>query len=277
MMSIQITTLIENSPGEHHGLKVEHGLSFFLETGSHRILFDTGQSGAFIENAEQLRVDLRKLTHVVLSHGHYDHSGGLRHLTELTTNFQLIMGDGFLSEKFGFINGSYEYLGNNFDENFLQNKNISYRFVTQAVQELVPGISVVTQFPRTHTDEVINPRFKVRKNGELQTDAFDDEILLAIDTLKGLIILLGCSHPGMKNMLDAASTRLNRPIHAIMGGTHLVEARPASLTKSLRYLEDKAIELIGASHCTGQAAMTQLAETNKHYFHNHTGSALIVA
>jgi 7,8-dihydropterin-6-yl-methyl-4-(beta-D-ribofuranosyl)aminobenzene 5'-phosphate synthase len=276
-MSIQITTLIENSPGEHHGLKTEHGLSFFLETEHHRILFDTGQSGAFIENAKQLRIDLRKLTHVALSHGHYDHSGGLQNLTKVTTNFELIMGNGFFAEKFGYSNGSYEYLGNNFDEDFLKSKNISYRFVTMPVSELAPGIFVVTQFSRFHTDEVVNPRFKIRKNGELQDDLFEDELLIAVDTPKGLIILLGCSHPGMKNMLDTASSHLNRPIYAIMGGTHLVEADPTSLTKSLRYLEDKKIEFIGVSHCTGESATSQLAASNKHYFQNHTGSALIIA
>jgi 7,8-dihydropterin-6-yl-methyl-4-(beta-D-ribofuranosyl)aminobenzene 5'-phosphate synthase len=276
-MSIQITTLIENSPGEHHGLKAEHGLSFHIAIGAHRILFDTGQSGAFIENAAQLRVDLQQLTHVVLSHGHYDHSGGLQDLAALTTDFELIMGDGFFAEKFGFVNGSYEYLGNSFDEAFLRRKNISYRFITQAVSEFVPGVHVVTQFPRRHEDEVINSRFKVRINDELVHDRFTDEILLAVDTPKGLIILLGCSHPGLKNMLDAAANLLGRPIYAIMGGTHLVEASTASLSSSLQYLQDHNIEHIGVSHCTGQAAMSRLAETNNHYFHNHTGSALIVA
>lgn len=276
-MSVKITTLIENSPGEHKALKTEHGISFFIEKDGHRLLFDTGQSGTFIENAEQLRVDLSSLEYVVISHGHYDHSGGVRALAEITTNFELIMGQGFFEEKYGFKNGRYEYLGNNFDEDFLRSQQIRYRFVDQALTELVPGVYVVTQFPRKHQDEVINPRFKLMKNGQMQPDPFNDEVLVAVDTPKGLIVLLGCSHPGMKNMLDATIELLGRPVHGVLGGTHLVEASDSSLIKSLDYLNSDDLEYIGVSHCTGDAAMQNLAASNSHYYHNRTGSSLIVA
>lgn len=276
-MSVKITTLIENSPGEHKALKTEHGISFFIEKDGHHLLFDTGQSGTFMENAEQLRVDLKLLEYVVLSHGHYDHSGGVRSLAGLTTDFELIMGQGFFEEKYGFKNGRYEYLGNNFDENFLRAHEIKYRLVDQSLTELVPGVYVVTQFPRKHKDEVINPRFKILQNGKMEPDPFNDEVLVAIDSPKGLIVLLGCSHPGMKNMLDAATQLIKRPVHAVLGGTHLVEADATSLMKSLDYLKDDQLEYIGVSHCTGDSAMQKLAVSNSHYYHNRTGSSLIVA
>lgn len=276
-MSVKITTLIENSPGEHHALKTEHGISFFIEKDGHKILFDTGQTGIFIENAEQLRADLTALEYVILSHGHYDHSGGLRPLTQLTTDFKLVLGQGFFDEKYGYKNNSYEYLGNNFDETFLQNLGIAYQFVDQPLTELIPGVFVVTRFPRKHQDEIINPRFKVMRNGSLQADPFTDEVLVAVDTAKGLVVLLGCSHPGMKNMLDAAAELIQRPIYAILGGTHLVESDAASLGKSLAYLSHDSLKVIGVSHCTGQVAMDQLAASNGRYYHNHTGSSLIVA
>lgn len=276
-MSVKITTLIENSPGEHHALKTEHGISFFIEKDGHKILFDTGQTGTFIENAEQLRVDLTSLEYVVLSHGHYDHSGGLRHLTQITTDFELVLGEGFFDEKYGYKNNSYEYLGNNFDEKFLNDRGITYRFVNQQLTELVLGVYVITGFPRIHADEVINPRFKVQKDGVFQPDPFDDEVLLAVDSPEGLIVLLGCSHPGMKNMLDAASSLIKRPIYAVLGGTHLVESDKESLDLSMKYLKKDTLKVIGVSHCTGQIAMDHLAGSNERYYHNHTGSSLIVA
>ncbi len=275
-MPVKITTLIENSPGEHHALKTEHGISFFIEKDGHHILFDTGQSGSFIENAEQLRADLVSLEYVVLSHGHYDHSGGFRALTRVTTSFKLILGEGFFDEKYGYKNNSYEYLGNNFDEKFLNDQGISYQFAKQQLTELVPGIYIVTGFPRIHEDEVINQRFKVMKDGFFQPDPFDDEVLLAVDTPEGLVVLLGCSHPGMKNMIDAATTLIKRPVYAVLGGTHLVEANEYSLGLSMEYLQNDALKVIGVSHCTGQVAMDQLAVSNNHYYHNRTGSSLIV-
>ncbi len=275
-MPVKITTLIENSPGEHHALKTEHGISFFIEKDGHHILFDTGQSGSFIENAEQLRADLVSLEYVVLSHGHYDHSGGFRALTRVTTSFKLILGEGFFDEKYGYKNNSYEYLGNNFDEKFLNDQGISYQFAKQQLTELVPGIYIVTGFPRIHEDEVINQRFKVMKDGFFQPDPFDDEVLLAVDTPEGLVVLLGCSHPGMKNMIDAATTLIKRPAYAVLGGTHLVEANEYSLGLSMEYLQNDALKVIGVSHCTGQVAMDQLAVSNNHYYHNRTGSSLIV-
>ncbi|MBN2428207.1 MAG: MBL fold metallo-hydrolase [Deltaproteobacteria bacterium] len=276
-MAVKITTLIENSPGEHHALKTEHGLSFCIEKDGHCILFDTGQSGAFIDNAEQLRIDLSALEHVILSHGHYDHSGGLRALTELTTSFQLSMGRGFFEEKYGFRNNAYEYLGNNFDEKYLKEKLIPYHFVHQPLSEIIPGVYVVTDFPRVHRDEVINQRFRVRRGNTFLPDPFDDEVLLAIDTSQGLVVLLGCSHPGMKNMLDAVVKLLKRPIYGVLGGTHLVEASEASLAESLDYLGDEKFKVVGVSHCTGQSAMERMATSNNNYFHNRTGSSLFIA
>lgn len=273
---VKITTLVENSKGEHLALKNEHGLSFFVEKDGHSLLFDTGQSGAFLYNAEQLKIEPANIGHVVLSHGHYDHSGGLRELTELTTDFELTLGKGFFDEKYAYRNNSYEYIGNNFDEDFLKEKGISYRFVQEKSTELVPGVFVLTDFDRTHSDEVINPRFQVKRNGEYEKDGFTDEVLLAIDTPKGMVVILGCSHPGMRNMLDTVKSLFNKPIYAVLGGTHLVEAEGQALDHSIDYLQREDIKVIGVSHCTGEKVMEHLGISNERYYHNRTGSSLFI-
>ncbi len=275
-MTVQITTLIENREGEHHGLQHEHGLSFFVEKDGSTILFDTGQSEKFIKNAEQLQVDLRSLDHVVLSHGHYDHSGGFRSLVELTDSFTLTIGRGFFDEKYGCEDNSCEYLGNNFNEEFLREKGINFQYAKQQCTEIISGIHVITSFPRIYADEVVNPRFKVRKEGELLSDPFDDEVLLAVETDLGMIVLLGCSHPGMKNMLDCAVKQIGRPLYGVLGGTHLVEADTRSLKLSLDYLRNKELQVIGVSHCTGENAIQNLSESEERFFQNHTGSTLFV-
>lgn len=275
-MSIKIVTLIENSLGEHKGLISEHGLSFYVEKDGRRILFDTGQSGAFLKNAFQLGLDPTMVSHVVVSHGHYDHSGGVRSLAELTTDFTLVVGTGFFDAKYGENEKSLEFLGNNFDETFLAENGISCQIVSEDIAELVPGIWVVTNFPRIHEDEGINPRFTLYKGGDFVQDTFSDEVLLALDSPNGLVILLGCSHPGVKNMIEFATKRLARPIHAILGGTHLVEADAQNMDRSLDYLQKDELKVIGVSHCTGKDAMSRLADTNRTYYHNRTGSSLFL-
>jgi 7,8-dihydropterin-6-yl-methyl-4-(beta-D-ribofuranosyl)aminobenzene 5'-phosphate synthase len=275
-MMTRITTLIENSPGEHLALSSEHGLSFCVETGGHKVLFDTGQSGNFIRNAAQLRIDLKDLDYVVLSHGHYDHSGGLRALLDTSDRFELVLGKGFFVDKYADYNGRHEFLGNDFTEAFLKERKVRYSEMSGPMRELTPGVYVLTDFPRKHPDELIKDRFKLLEGDRFIPDHFDDEVMLVIDTPKGLVAMLGCSHPGMRNMLDTAKSRLGKPIYAVLGGTHLVEASHDSMGVSLEYLHTTGIEVIGVSHCTGPGAMKTLGESEKRYFHNRTGSALVV-
>ena len=275
-MPLQITTLIENTMGEHLALINEHGISFYIEKDGHKLLFDTGQSENFLHNAGEMRIDLSDLEYVVLSHGHYDHSGGLKYLTEVAKGFTLFMGKGFFDEKYAFRNNSYEFLGNNFDETFLKDKNIPYQFVTEDIKEILPGVYVVTRFPRVHTKEVINPRFMIRKEGRFEQDSFEDEVLIAIDTPKGVVVILGCSHPGMRNMIDAVRTRLNKPVYAVLGGTHLVEADNENLDLSIDFLGNDELKIVGVSHCTGKEAMSRLSACNDRYYHSRTGSSLFI-
>jgi 7,8-dihydropterin-6-yl-methyl-4-(beta-D-ribofuranosyl)aminobenzene 5'-phosphate synthase len=275
-METRITTLIENSQGEHLSLQKEHGLSFLIEKNGHNILFDTGQSGAFIENAHKLGLTLNDLEFVAISHGHYDHSGGFRRLSEINQAFTLITGKNFFGLKYATDGISYEYLGNDFDEAFLEEKGIRHLTTEKAIEEILPGILVLTAFPRVHPDEVINPRFVLQTDNGFVPDDFCDEICLAVETKRGFAVLLGCSHPGMKNMLDAAASLLPGPLFAVMGGTHLVEASAGCLAASVSYIQSCDFQAIGLSHCSGETAMREIARAAKRSFRNTTGHALII-
>jgi len=276
-MPLTVTTLIENSPGEHKGLSSEHGISFHVVTDHARLLFDAGQSGAILDNAARLRIDLSGLDHVVLSHGHYDHSGGLRALAQVARRFTLTVGPGFFAPKYADRGCAWEYLGNDFAESFLQERGIPWTCLDEPVRELAPGVHVLSGFPRRHPDETVNPRFKVLADGAMQPDAFADEVLVALDSPRGLVVLLGCSHPGVKNMLDAVQERLRRPIYAVLGGTHLVEADRPGIKTTRAYLQEHDIRVVGVSHCTGDHAMEDLRGLGNRFFHNRTGSVLFVS
>ncbi len=275
-MDIRITTLIENSPDENSSLHYEHGISFYIEKGNQKLLFDTGQSSAFIENAEQLGKDLTALDHVVLSHGHYDHTGGFTTLCKKTNTFHLHIKKGLFQKKYTYKNDTYTFKGNNFDEQFLQKRGIAYAFIEQDVTEITDGVYVLTNFPRIYTNEIINQSFQVETESGYRQDYFEDEVLLAIDTSKGLVVILGCSHPGVRNMLDHVKLKLQRPIYAVLGGTHLKEADAARIEDSVAYLVREVDGPIGVSHCTGDTAMRELQKATHRYFHNKTGSEFTI-
>ncbi len=198
-------------------------------------------------------------------------------MTEKTSHFKLFTGQGFFDEKYGVSNDTCEFLGNNFDETYLSFKGIDHQFVNERLKEILPGIYIISGFSRIHDDETINPRFKIFKDGTFHQDLFEDEITIAIDTPKGLAVLLGCSHPGMKNILDTAVELLKKPIYAVLGGTHMIEAQGNSLDVSLDYLKKESIKIISVCHCTGHEALDRLAVDNKRYQSNRTGSSLFIS
>jgi len=275
-MSLRITTLIENTAGDDASLEHEHGISFYIEKEGHTLLFDTGQSGAFVKNAAKLGKDLSDLEMVALSHGHYDHTGGFLGLLNVTRSFDLCLKESIFHKKYSFNKQSYTFKGNSFDEELLQERGIAYRFLTKDVTELIDGVYGVTNFPRIYSDEVISSNFQVLVEGEYRQDFFEDEILLAIDTPEGLVVVLGCSHPGVRNMLDHVKLTLQRPIYAVLGGTHLKEADAGRIADTVEYLITEVDGPIGVSHCTGDAAMARLKKESPRFFHNRTGSVLEV-
>ena len=286
-MSIEITTLIENNPGEHTGLLTEHGLSFLIETDESSVLFDTGRSEAFLLNAGKLHKRIDTVEHVVLSHGHYDHSGGFRSFVSSRTDrrFTLHTAGGFFQKKYARFNASYQYLGNDFDERYIREEGITHLQVTHK-SEIIPKVWALTGFSRNHTEETIHPRFVLRSGGTWVPDRFDDEVLLVVETENGLIVLVGCSHPGILNMLETVRENFTSPLYALLGGTHLVEADRDRTVRSIRTFQEMGIEVMGINHCTGAQAIEMVSDLdNDHahalghsspHFHNTTGTSLIL-
>ncbi|ADK82392.1 MBL fold metallo-hydrolase [Sediminispirochaeta smaragdinae] len=279
-MSITITTLIENSIGEHKGLSGEHGLSFFIDKDGEMLLFDTGSSRRFIDNANKLLVDVGHVRHVILSHGHYDHTGGFRPFVEAypDSQYTLWTGKGFFEKKYGIYGPSLQYLGNDFDELFLETRSISHKEVTADTTEIAPGAWIVTNFKKIHSEELIHPRFVLWDDATRQVypDEFRDEVLLVVEAAKGLVVLVGCAHPGILNMLDTVEERFDKPIYALLGGTHLVEASSQRIRYVINDFIKRKISIMGVSHCTGEAAVSFLEERSHTSFRNSTGSTLSI-
>lgn len=277
-METSITTLVENRPGAHRSMIHEHGISFYIEHRGNTLLFDTGQSDALLENAAIVRADLGAVDHVVLSHSHYDHTNGVPFLAAAGySTFTLHVHAAFFHRKFSTDGISTTYIGPSWDEAWCADGGIEIDRVDGTGTELLPGLHIVTGFDRTHPEEVNNPRFVVERPGSeaLEVDDFRDEVSIVLETARGLVVLVGCSHPGIMNMLDTVRSRFSDPIFAVLGGTHLVEAAGARLDTAITYLQSDAVGRLGLSHCTGDEAMDRLSSSDR-FFRNVTGATLTV-
>lgn len=257
-MNVKITTLTENTVPMSKGLIGEHGISFLIETDSNKILFDTGQGLALINNAMVLGVDLKKINTVVLSHGHYDHTGGLKNLLEYNAGFTLFAHPESFSNKLAELNGKYLPIGSPVDMNLLEKKGVNLR-LGEKPSEIAPGIIASGKIPMQTEFENIEPVFfKKYKTKIIPDDLADDQVLI-INSEKGIIVLLGCCHRGLINTLNHVTNLIkDKKIFAITGGLHLVNASDSKIKKIIHLLKDFDIKKICVGHCTGTRAILAL-------------------
>ena len=278
-MKLKITTLIENMPDESGNLAYEHGFSVFVEFEGKRILFDTGQSGAFVKNAEALDINLSTADYVVLSHGHYDHTGGVSTLLEvLEKQTSFYMGEEFFEAKYKLLeDGSYKYNGNPFEREILEQREelVKLHYVKNGVTWLTENVVLLKGFDRVTEYEGVNPKFFIKTESGYEQDLFVDEIALGFLTEEGLVLLVGCSHVGIVNILEYVKQKLQIPVVAVLGGTHLVEADEERLVKTAEALKKHGVKKIAVSHCTGEVGMELLRkEFAEEFVLNNTGNVM---
>ena len=278
-MKLQITTLIENNQDEKKELINEHGLSLYIEVDGLNILFDTGQTGDFIKNAKILKKDLNSLDYMIISHGHYDHSGGLKKLVNLLNEYpKLVVGAEFFNPKYKMIDEqTYKYNGNPFDEKFILDHSIPLKKVEEGIFYITDTIMLFHHFLRKNDFEKRNEKFYIMENNLSTHDDFDDEIVLGITTGKGLVVIVGCSHVGIVNILSSITEKTGMPIYAVIGGTHLVEADEMRIQKTLDAFRAMNIKFIAVSHCTGEEGIKRIQqEFSDEFIYNNTGNVIMI-
>lgn len=278
-MNLKITTLIENMPDAEEKLNFEHGFSVWVEADGKKILFDTGQSGAFVKNADALGIKLSEADGVVLSHGHYDHTGGVPALLErIKRKTPFYVGKEFFSEKYKQLeDGSFKYNGNPFEQAVLQQDEglAELCFVEENMVRISENLILFKNFLRVSSFEERNPKFFVKTEKGYVPDDFVDEIALGILVESGLVLVVGCSHAGIVNILEHIKRVLKTPVVAVLGGTHLVEAGDERLQKTVEAFQTHGVKTVAVSHCTGENGMEVLKKAFPEGFVLNTTGTLL--
>ncbi len=256
---MKIVTVMDNIGSEHKALYHEHGLSFYIEKGDKKLMFDFGSGTHTFDNFEKLGLQIERIDYAIISHSHYDHGAGYPNFVKKGFHCPLICGKNFFNEKYGIEAGRTVYLGNGFSKEFVESFKIPIHQVFGTYQ-VDQDIYVVSDFKRTYEFEKIQDRFVIRKNDEFVNDDFQDEIALVIVENGKLIVVVGCSHPGILNMLTDIKERFHMPIQAVIGGNHLVEADEERINQTLECMETLGIETIGFNHCSGDLLQKKIRE-----------------
>ena len=260
---VKITTLVENT-AEGDGLLSEHGISFWVEYGDRKILFDTGQTGAIMRNAEILGINLAETEAIVISHGHFDHTGGLEPALNVAKKAKIYLHPDVLDKKYSFHGGSSRSIGisSGTKKTIESHADTNQVVWTKGPTEIFPGLFVSGQVPRTNEFEVEEEEFFLDENAK-QPDILRDDQSLYFNTENGLVVVFGCAHAGLINTLDYVTQVSGvKHVHTIMGGFHLVGSGKEKMSKVIDNLERFGIQRIGPGHCTGMEAAL---EFRKHY------------
>jgi 7,8-dihydropterin-6-yl-methyl-4-(beta-D-ribofuranosyl)aminobenzene 5'-phosphate synthase len=253
----QITVLYD-AFGRTSTMQKDWGFAAFIEYGGKRILFDTGNnSEIFAHNVKAKGVDLTKLDFVVMSHRHGDHMGGLNYLLSVNSNVPIYAP----RENFGVFGSSFP--GTFYRRNESLPAEMRYfdgkppetmRFGTPWPQGRFTWVAKTTE---------VAPGFHlILLKGSWGVDLDVMEISLAIDTPDGIVLVVGCAHPTIEKIVEAAKAAINKPVHLVIGGTHLLPAKDEETQRIANALRNTwKVAWIAPVHCTGEPAFAILKQT----------------
>ncbi|NTV49587.1 MAG: MBL fold metallo-hydrolase [Geobacteraceae bacterium] len=258
-MKARITILCENSVGSISGTIGEHGFSALIEPAvGDPLLFDTGQGLTLLHNARRMNKDLSLVKQVIISHGHYDHAGGLKPLLE-ECGPKLVYGHPSVFKPRYRVKDTDECysIGIPVSREELETAGAAFD-LSNEFRAIAPGVYLTGEVPRVTGFETGDQGLYCDCNGHESDHTIDDQSLL-LETERGLVLLLGCCHAGLINTLEhIAKMTGRRDVYAVIGGTHLGFCGQEQLTSTIAALRNMGIKKLAASHCTGFAASARL-------------------
>ena len=272
--SLRLVTLSENTV-RAAGLIGEWGLSILIETTQGNILLDTGAGVSAVYNADVMDIDLKGIDKIVLSHGHPDHTGGLRELLRRRKKeIEIIAHPDIFASKWGRAPDHPDrFAGVPYRLEELESLGAKFT-LTKESMKLTTDIITTGVVPMVTDFEIVEARLFEREAGEFHPDKLYDDQAVIIKTSFGLVIVLGCAHRGMVNTIYQAQklTGING-VHTVIGGCHLVRSPKEQIDKTITALKDLDIKKLGVSHCTGMPAAMAMANVfGDRFFFNNAGT-----
>ena len=250
----KVICVVDNAVQRSSRLWGEHGVAFWIETDRGCALFDTGQSGAVLShNLEVSGLRPQDLHALALSHAHLDHTGGVRMVLSSNRGLPVYANADLLRSRHSLHEGEYQSIGLPFPpEELTQQADLR---LSDSPIELLPSLWTTGKIRERLEPEGRSPNHVIYADSEWRPDPYDDDMSLVIDTQDGLVIICGCCHAGLLNTLAHVRRTFQRPIFAILGGTHLATADETNLehiAKELR--EQHGSPYFYPNHCTGELA-----------------------
>ncbi len=275
--NLKITVVVDNTASRT--CLAEHGLSYYVEIDGKRLFFDSGQGKIIRYNCDKLDIDPLRANAFVLSHGHYDHTGGIKYLAEhFSDNVRVYIHPGILEKKYVKDNNKFRYNGTT-KKNKEWLKSIGKRLVfTEKPTKIFKDVWVTGEIPRIHKIEEIEKICFLQKDINYPDNLIDDQSMFFYSN-SGIVVLLGCCHSGIGNTLDYISELTGeKEIYAVIGGMHLSNASRERLDFSAKILKKYKVKLFAPCHCTGQKSSAYLFSKNQKNFNEfYTGKTFMIS